>query len=149
MDLITKQELVNIYEWKIIERVLKSEYTWIKSIDIDETNLMEYISLLVDIHIDPFIFSDTFNKKIHKNVLRNIIKGIEVSYFDFIFIFNLDLNQSESIRQNIEETIEFITKSKSIPDELMISQNRPIKLHELIIKPNEKFIEEANKRLNQ
>lgn len=143
MNLITKDELIENYEWKVIKRVLKSELPWIIDIDVDAENLDKYNSILIDIIIDPFEFSKEYNVPIFKRILKDIILGKEISYYDFKLIFNVDDEFDSEMSKKLLTLLSTIKNTKSLPEELRFSNKRGIHFNQIIIKPNENFIEEA------
>ena len=147
MSRITKEELLQNYEWKTMKRVLKREFPWLVDIDVNSENLQNYISVLIELVIDPFVFSDTFNVGIKKSILVDLMNKEEVKEYYLPMIFDVSDRFETELYDRILNLLKMVRDSKSLPDELIFSQSRPINLDTIIIKPSDHFVKEAKKRL--
>jgi len=148
MPSISKEELFQNYEWKIIKKIILQEFPWIIDLDVDPSNLEIYSTIFVDLIIDPFVFSDTYNVKIKNYVLDQIEKGEKVDELYLSLIFNISEELESEIFDKIYKLVFLVVNSKSLPDELRFSTFRPVGFDKIIIKPSERFIDEAKSRLN-
>jgi hypothetical protein len=53
---MTYEQLMDNYEYKVVKRLLKKEYPWIKDVDVKDDNdeINKYNLIFVDVTIDPF-----------------------------------------------------------------------------------------------
>ena len=71
---ITKQELDNNYEYKVVKKVLLREFPFIKSIDVNEDKLNEYSIISLDLTIDPQMITDEYGWELTSWAKASLLK---------------------------------------------------------------------------
>ena len=122
---ITLQELEENYEYKIIKRILKKEFPWIKSVSMKEKNLEKYMVLFVKIEVDQDIFMETYEVHLRAYPKREVEEGntYESPFLSLIFEFE-DKSVASGIEEDVVTTMNSVKKSKAIPPELKLANER-------------------------
>ena len=122
---ITLQELEENYEYKIIKRILKKEFPWIKNVFMKKENLEKYTVLFVTIEVDQDIFMEIYKVHLRAFPKREVEEGntYESPFLSLIFEF-ADKSVGTGIEEDVVRTMNSVKKSKAIPPELKLPNER-------------------------
>ena len=131
----TEEEIKNNYEFKVIVRLLKREFPFIKDVnfkhneDINKWN----DSLYINLDIDPFVLSHMYGLPLWKVIVDYLRRG-ESYWTPYISIFldgNDRVRDAEPINKAIGELVHGIHKSPAIPNELKLGKEIRIGSYEV------------------
>lgn len=121
---LTYDEIVNSYEFKLTEKILKREYPWIKGISINESDLDKYALLFLDITIDPYELAKENDWKI---LWYNVSKIRDNESFTSPYlstIYDVSYEEQKDISQEIESLMQDVKKSPAVPIDLKLPSDR-------------------------
>lgn len=123
-DFLTKEEVVNSYEWKLTEKILKRQFPWIKGIELDEGDVNKYNLIFVDIIIDPYLLAKEKDWMINWYKVRGL-RNREPMRENFLTIYyNVSYDETKELYEEIEDTLYSVKSSKAIPDDLKLPKSR-------------------------
>lgn len=142
-DRVTKHEVENGMEFKLIKRILKSEYDWV--IDVITPNdyndyINKYYIIFLKVVIDPFILQREVGIPLERFIIRNLKTGGAKwpgrrFYHPYIYftphihdIFTSHKDEMSKLDNDVVRTIEGVRPSPAIPDELKNNKNRNFSL---------------------
>ena len=133
---VTKEEVENSYEFKLIKKILKREYPWIIDVNLpsdDEIN--EYALIFADVVIDPYMLQREtgwpFNSymKFYFVGDKNWFHSGDRYYYKTSYLttmYSVPREEVIPIQDNIEDTMKQVAKSPAIPSDLKLGKNRGI-----------------------
>lgn len=123
-DFLTKEEVVNSYEWKLTEKILKRQFPWIKGIELDEGDVNKYNLIFVDIIIDPYLLAKEKDWMINWYKVRGL-RNREPMRENFLTIYyDVSYDETKEVYGEIEDTLHSVKSSKAIPDDLKLPKSR-------------------------
>jgi hypothetical protein len=125
---MTKEELYNNYEYKVIVRAIKQEFPFIKNIYVrDDETINKYESyIFLDADINPFEMSQKYNLRLYP-ILLNYLKRGEPYWGSYLSLFTKGgPDETSQINRAIEELIVGIHNSPAIPQELKLNKTLEI-----------------------
>jgi hypothetical protein len=131
---VTKEEVENSYEFKLIKKILKREYPWIIDILLpSEEEINQYALIFLNVIIDPYILQREtgwqFNTymKFYFSGNNNFIHTHEPYAYNTAYlttIYNVPREETNTIQEDIEKTMKQIAKSPAIPEDLKLGKDR-------------------------
>ena len=136
-DRVTKHEVENGLEFKLIKRILKSEYDWVIDVIVpNDDYINKYYIILLRVVIDPFILQRQLGIPLVGFLKIDLETGganwpgrrLFHPYVYFtphihdIFISHKD--EMSKLDNDVVRTIEGVRPSPAIPDELKNNKNR-------------------------
>ena len=119
---MTKEELENNYEYKVTKRALLKEFPFIKEVrtpDDEEINKWKH-SIYLDLVIDPFVLSQTYDIPVWYIIVRTLQRG-EPYWSPYLNTFFKDSREEVSqINRDMGTLINGIHKSTALPKELKL-----------------------------
>lgn len=135
-DNLTYDDIVNSYEFKLTEKILKREFPWIKKLDIRPEDLEKYKIIFLDIFIDPYELAKEKDWKINWFMVGGLRKG-EPSRENFLTLFfNITYEESKDVIKEIEDILQYVKKSPAIPRDLKLQTERQFAIGSWISMPN-------------
>lgn len=123
-DPLTREELYNNYEFRVVKKILKDTYPWIKDVIVEDPNkINQYNLLFVDLMIDPYELAQQID-----GTVASYIK----SFFDYFSspylstFFTSDLKTYSDIQNEIDETLASIHSSSALPSHLKLPKSRKL-----------------------
>lgn len=119
---VTKEDILNSYEFKIIKRILKEKFPWIINVVLpnkSEVELNKYQSILIRIVMNPYLFAEMNNTNISPFALY-ALKTEDYVTFMLSIPFDMSYDDARAIENNINNVMLAIRKSPVIPDELKL-----------------------------
>lgn len=136
-DSVTKHEVENYMEFKLIKRILKSEYDWVIDVIVpNDDYINKYYIILLRVVIDPFILQRQVGVPLVGFLKIDLETGganwpgrrlfhpyvYFVNHIYEIFISHKD--EMSKLDNDVVRTIEGVRPSPAIPDELKNNKNR-------------------------
>ena len=136
-DRVTKHEVENGMEFKLIKRILKSEYDWVIDVIVpNDDYINKYYIILLKVVIDPFILQRQLGIPLVGFLKIDLETGganwpgrrlfhpyvYFVNHIYEIFISHKD--EMSKLDNDVARTIEGVRPSPAIPDELKNNKNR-------------------------
>ena len=126
---ITPQELENSYHYKVVKKILKREFPWIKDITFDPEELNKTRGIYLDFDIDPQLLSKTYNFELKGPILTAIRNDKEYDALFLSMFGDLDAEDSNDITNKIIHIANSVGDSKAFPNELKIHGDRDFGVH--------------------
>jgi hypothetical protein len=126
---MTYEEFLDNYEFKVVKRLLKKEYPWIKDVFMknpDEIN--KYNMIFVDLFIDPYELERMYGWKVNWFVTYDLKKGGQFwsPYLSTFFTSNND--EAREMTKQIEKDMKDVHRSPALPRDLIIPGDRTLGL---------------------
>jgi len=144
---LTKNELLNNYEFKFTERFFIKKFPWITRFDVNDSDINDYHKIYITIYVDPYLLAKELN--VNNSEFFNYFisigkKGKDVLLKDsFAYILSLvDLDEYYSIEVNDRLNHEFNKVKKMIESSNILDisnrlpNDRGISVGEYKIDPN-------------
>lgn len=122
-DIELKEYYENLYEFKVIKRIIKMEYPWVKNIRVHE-DITSFTRLFLEIEVDPIkIMKEMGYTKMSDWAQICYDRGdyYNTGYFSVMFSGSDPRDElyddSQRIKDDMEKLIDGVVKSKVIPEE--------------------------------
>lgn len=126
-DMLTYEQLINNYEYKVSKKILIGEYPWIKDVTLDgEDKINLYNLIFINLHINPFELSEVTGWPIASWTLNDIKNGRTYWSPYLSILFNIPYSDTKLIINKIDDTLKNIHTSSALPQELKLPQNRKL-----------------------
>lgn len=129
-DYVTQKEIENSYQFKLIKRVLKSEYDWIIDVLVpDDDKINKYSIIFLDIVINPFILQREIKLPFEPYMKRYFdyqkvnSPTYTTSFFQTMF-YGSENSGLRELNDSLEKTMRMVASSPSIPEELKLNKQR-------------------------
>ena len=126
-DKLTIEELYNNYEFRIVKKILKDEFPWIKDVFKDKPDTInKYNLIFVDLIIDPIELAEMYDDA---ELARYVTGATFFDHFSSPYLSTFFTSESESIKgiqDKIDKTLESIHTSRALPDHLKLPKNRKL-----------------------
>lgn len=118
---MTKEEVENSFEFKVVKRVLIQEHPWIKDMEIDGDPNEYRLSLFINLYIDPYELAELTDTEVKRWVKSSLISH---GVFDcgFLSIIIDHTVTADSITDEIKNTIKSIHNSKILDESLKLEK---------------------------
>lgn len=134
---MTREELNNNYEFKVVQRALKQDFPFIKEIKVSDEALTKYKNnLYIDLVIDPYMIGHMYGLSVWTPVTRDLKEGRNYWAPYLSTFFSLDdgrhskvedtkeiMSTTRPISKAISKIIEGIHISRSLPNEYKLDKN--------------------------
>ena len=129
-DMLTYEQLIDNYEYKVSKKILIREYPWIKDVTLtdDGEKVNEYNLIFITLHINPFELSDITGWSIAKWAFNDIKNGITYWSPYLSTLMNVPYEEAMIITNEIDDTIKSIHTSSAIPQELRLPTTRKLSI---------------------
>ena len=138
---VTKEEVENSYEFKLIKKILKREYPWIKDVLLhSDEEINEYALIFTEVLFDPFELQretgwpfNAFMKFYFGG--KNFIYPNEPFLYKTSYlttIYNVDRDETSDITNGVENIMRQVSKSPAIPSDLKLGKDRTIVVGEWV-----------------
>ena len=124
-DKLTREELFNNYEFRIVKKILKDTYPWIKDVYVeDSNNINQYNLLFVDLMIDPYELAQQTDGTVASYINSSIFDHFSSPYLSTFFVS--DQPTYSNIQNEIDKTLTSIHTSRALPDNLKLPSSRKL-----------------------
>lgn len=134
---MTREELNNNYEFKVVQRALKQDFPFIKEIKVSDEALTKYKNnLYIDLVIDPYMIGHMYGLSVWTPVTRDLKEGRNYWAPYLSTFFSLDdgrhskvedtkeiMSTTRPISKAISKIIEGIHISRNLPNEYKLDKN--------------------------
>jgi hypothetical protein len=125
-DPLTREELYNNYEFRVVKKILKDTYPWIKDVIVEDPNkINQYNLLFVDIMIDPYELAQQTDEPVAKYIGSTAFANYFSSPYLSTF-FTSDLKTYSKIQDEIDQTLTSIHSSSALPSHLKLPKSRKL-----------------------
>lgn len=123
---MTPEEVINSYHFKVIKKLLKLNYPFIKDIVLESggKEINKYNLIFLSVIIDNDKIVEYFNAPLHRWVGMSFNLYGEYSATGLNMFVDIDRSASERVRDDMNETIRRINTSKSLPEDLRLPPGR-------------------------
>lgn len=144
-DYLTYEEIINSYEFKLTEKILKREHPWIKKIDISEEDLEKYKTIFLDLYINPYELAKLMDWKINWWKWPEYRRGESRKENFFSIIYTIDYDTAKQFSRELEVLLNDVKKSPAIPKDLKLPKSRDFAVGSLVSVPNLEIPPDAEK----
>jgi hypothetical protein len=124
-DPLTREELYSNYEFRVVKKILKDTYPWIKDVYVeDSNNINQYNLLFVDLMIDPYELAQQTDGTVASYINSSIFDHFSSPYLSTFFVY--DQPTYSKIQNEIDETLTSIHTSRALPDNLKLPMSRKL-----------------------
>ena len=117
MGKTTPEEIYNVYTFKLIKRMLKKKFPWIKDVFVRQDDLDKYTRIFLNFDFDPNEFSETYGFTTKPWIQEMIDEG---KYLDFSYpnlINDMEYDDYRKVRDGIRSVINNVTDNPALPRE--------------------------------
>ena len=117
MGKITPEEIYSVYTFKLIKRMLKKKFPWIKDVFVRQDDLDKYTRIFLNFDFDPNEFSETYGFTTKPWIQEIIDEG---KYLDFSYpnlINDMEYDDYRKVRDGIRSVIKDVTDNPALPRE--------------------------------
>lgn len=122
---LTYEQIVDSYEFKVVSKLLRKEYPWIKKVEIDRPSLSEYNMIFLEIQVDYELFSEYYDVELRPYPKKLIEQGegYDSPFLNLLFTFD-DRDIAAGILENINDLANSVRKSPALPQDLKLPKER-------------------------
>lgn len=128
---VTKQEVENSYEFKLIKRIVKREFPWIVDLKLpSDDELNKYNLIFLDIVIDPFMLQKE-KEWPFASYMKHYLTGFLSHHAPYSYqssylstIYNVNRDETKDTQDDVEQTMRSVNKSNAIPQDLKLGKGR-------------------------
>jgi hypothetical protein len=123
---LSPEELYDVYTFKLIKRVLKKRFPWIKDVFVKREDLEKYNLIFLNFNIDPYEFAKKYNHEV-KDMFDRLIK--DGQYLDIShphLLTDMTYEEWSSIRRQMKGAINDVMDNPSVPREYKIPGDRGV-----------------------
>jgi hypothetical protein len=123
---MTREELENNYEYKVIKRALMREFPFVKDVLVkDDEGINKWkATIYIDLIIDPFALAHQYGFRVWGAIIHALKRG-EDYWSPYLSLFIGGDNRIEDVApivKAMEELIDGIHRSPAIPQELKLGK---------------------------
>ena len=130
---VTPTEVENNYEFKLMKKVLRQEFPWIKDVLVpDDEEINKYNLIFLPVVIDPFILQREIGLPIERWIKRYLTEPrfryqkapyvYSSSYLSTMYGGDRDITRD--IQDKVDMTMKSVGRSSAIPDNLKLGKGR-------------------------
>jgi hypothetical protein len=131
---VTKEEVESSYEFKLMKKILKKEFPWIKDVVApSDDQINEYGLIFLDIVIDPFMLQRETGWPLASYIKMYMsIPGFNTAlHSPYIYssaylttIYDVSRDESKDISNDVENTVRSVASSPAVPQDLKLGKDR-------------------------
>ena len=117
MGKTTPEEIYNVYTFKLIKRILKKKFPWIKDVFVNQEDLDKYTRIFLNFDFNPNEFSESYGFEVKPWIQEMIDEG---KYLDFSYpnlINDMEYEDYKKVRDGIRSVITDVTDNPALPYE--------------------------------
>ena len=139
---VTPTEVENNYEFKLMKKVLRQEYPWIKDVLVpNDEEINKYNLIFCPIVIDPFILQKEVGLPLERWIKRYLVddyykkKNRPYAYVSSYIstMFNGDRDISTLLQGELDILMRSVGRSAAIPNDLKMGKGRQFSSGEFLI----------------
>lgn len=137
MTNLSYNDVVNSFEFKLTERILKSEFPWIKRIDVNSADLEKYENLIfIEIYIDAYELAKEKDWKINWYQVDKLRNGISFSENFLSILYKISYETAREFTEEVKSFLDDVKKSPAIPIDLKLPKEKHFSIISWITIPN-------------
>lgn len=116
MGTTSPEDIYNVYAFKLIKRLIKNKFPWIKDVFVRKMDAV-YTTIFLNFDFDPNEFSETYGFPTKKWIQEMINEGkyLDLSYPNLIN--DMQYEEYRRVRNKIRRTIEDVSENPALPNE--------------------------------
>ena len=122
---LSPEELYDVYTFKLIKRVLKQRFPWIKDVFVRREDLDRFNLIFLNFDIDLYEFAKKYNHEV-KDMFKISIKDQYLDISPPHLLTDMTYEEWSSIRQKMKGAIRDVIDSPSVPREYRIPGDRGV-----------------------
>ena len=119
---MTEQELYDSYQFKLIKKILKREFKWIKDVKIDGDPNRFTRLIFLELIIDPFELAEEEGLEVASYIKKN--RPDFVMYLSVFFKEDRENPILSNLIRELDDVVENTSKNPAIPQELKLDSSR-------------------------
>ena len=124
---MTYEQIIDNYEYKVVKRLLKKEYPWIKDVVVKDDNdeINKYNLIFLDVTIDPYELGRQEDWTVTRFLERSIRDNDEYwSPYLSMFYKDVSWEDAKPLQDGINKSLESIHTSPALPTDLRLPGTR-------------------------
>ena len=132
---VTPTEVENNYEYKLMKKVLRQEFPWIKDVSVpNDEEINKYNLIFLDIVIDPYILQKEIGLPLErwmKRYFKDPPSNTRYAKAPYIYsssylstMFSGDRDITRELQDKVDATMKSVGRSAAIPEDLKIQKGR-------------------------
>lgn len=139
---VTPNEVENNYEFKLMKKVLRQEFPWIKDVLVpNDEDINKYNLIFLQLVIDPFMLQQEVGLPLERWIKRYLSDPLHTNtnrpyaYISAYIstMFNGDRDITRDLHDDVEKTMRSVGRSAAIPHDLKLRKGRAFSPGEYII----------------
>jgi hypothetical protein len=122
---LSPEELYDVYTFKLIKRVLKQRFPWIKDVFVRREDLDRFNLIFLNFDIDLYEFAKKYNHEV-KDMFKISIKDQYLDISHPHLLTDMTYEEWSSIRQKMKGAIRDVIDNPSVPREYKIPGDRGV-----------------------
>jgi hypothetical protein len=134
---MTKEDLENNYEYKVVRRALMREFPWIKDVTFDPEELDTYNLIFLRLIVDPIEMGEQYGWEMNRWVTDAWSKGQRYSanYPSLLFNITHEVGK-DNVTNPLINMLEQIHSSPALPEEMKLPKGRQFTVGSFIVNPD-------------
>jgi hypothetical protein len=122
---VTREEVLNNYEYKVTKRIVMDKFPWITDITIydEEEDINKYGLIFLLIHYDLKKFIETYDQPPAFYLTTYVDKNYTASHISTGFR-DMEYEEGRDIEKDIDKLMNDVRNTPAIPDELKLPKGR-------------------------
>ena len=129
---VTKEEVESSYEFKLMKRILKNEFPWIKDVRTpSEEEINQYSLIFLDIVIDPFILQKELEWPLSSYMKMYMTGRFSSDSNPYVYssaylnvMYDILREEAKEVNDEVEKTMRSISTSPAVPQDLKLGKDR-------------------------
>jgi hypothetical protein len=120
---LTKEEILNNYQWKLSEKIIKKKFPWVVKLTLNEKDLEKYSLIFVTAIINPVKFAETYNVKLKSIVNAVVSKDVELEFSYLLSMTTISKDMEKEIESEFDKIFSSVAQSAVLPNELKLPKD--------------------------
>ena len=134
---MTKEDLENNYEYKVVRRALMREFPWIKDVTFNPEELDQYNLIFLNLIVDPAKMGEAYGWEMTSWVKMAYSNGDRYSgnYPSLLFNVSYEVGK-DTVSAPINRMLEEIHTSPALPVDMRLPRGRTFNVGSYIVNPS-------------
>jgi hypothetical protein len=134
---MTKEDLENNYEYKVVKRALMREFPWIKDVTFDPNELDTYNLIFLNLSVDPEKMGEQYDWVMNRWVKDAWEKGQRYSgnYPSLLFNVSYEVGR-DTVSDPFVKMLEQIHNSPALPEDMRLPKGRQFAVGSYTVNPD-------------
>ena len=134
---MTKEDLENNYEYKVVRRALMREFPWIKDVTFDPEELDTYNLIFLTLSVDPEKMGEQYGWEMNRWVKDAWAKGQRYSgnYPSLLFNVSYEVGR-DTVSDPFVKMLGQIHDSPALPEDMRLPKGRSFQVGSFVVNPD-------------